>query len=757
MSRALSPAVRDPHVRLAPAYDDIASIIDADDEPRLSEYRDILIDHRWQIVAGVVLALLVGLGYVILATPVYRANVLVQIEDSAPESKSFLSETSGLFEVKTPATGEIQVLGSRTVLGAAIDQVQGQVNAQPRYLPLVGGWLSRRAKALSDPGFMHWPGFVTGTERIDVARFDVPASLEDTEPFIVTALGEGRYTVRHDLFDAPLEGTVGEPLQYALADGVLNIQLRQLAAKPGAEFEVVVASRQRAIEQLQGRLQLAEQGRQSNVISLTLEDSDRGRLVRVLNAIGEQYVRQNMERKSAEAEKTLAFLDAQLPQFQRQLEVSEDAFARFRNQRGTVAFDEEAKVWLKRSTDLEASLLELQQRRRDLAARFTDESLQMQTLDKQIQAVQSDIGALSGRLSGMPNVQRDALRLERDVRVNSALYQSLQNNALQLRLVKEGKIGNVRVLDRAFASKQPVKPQKGLVLAFCAVLGMILMAGMVVVRARSRAGVRHPEAIAMHTGLNVYAVVPYSPLEKRLERDRTSQAAPTPLLVDAHPGSEPIEALRSLRVGLRVALAEASNNRVLITGATPGIGKSFIASNFAALVAQAGRRVLLINADLRKGSLNDVFGLERDGGLSELLAGQLSAQAAIRSNVRPHLDVLTTGKLPALPADLLESDAFVNALQALSPRYDLVLIDTAPVLVAADAAAVAPHCGVVLLVARADLSQLGEVNESIRRLAQAGAPVSGVLFNGMDLRRRYAGGHGYRPGGYRYSEYGYSA
>lgn len=217
-------------------------MIDAEDETRLSEYRDIMIDHKWLIVGVIALALLVGVIYVNLATPVYRAGLLVQIEDSTPDSKSFPTETSGLFEVKTPAAGEIQVLASRMVLNAAADQVDLQVGAQPRYLPWVGPWLARHAVELSEPGFMGLGGYVTGIERIDVARFTVPASLEDTGPFTITARGGGRYTVRHELVDAPLDGVVGQPLRQRLPDGVLEIRLSELAGKPGAEFIVSNAS-----------------------------------------------------------------------------------------------------------------------------------------------------------------------------------------------------------------------------------------------------------------------------------------------------------------------------------------------------------------------------------------------------------------------------------------------------------------------------------------------------------------------------------
>lgn len=726
-------------------------VLDADDAPGLAEYRDMLLDHKWLIAGVIAFALIVSLLYVMLATPIYRANLLIQIEDAPPESKSFLTGTTGLGDLKTTATGEMQILGSRLVLGAAVDQVGLQVNAQPRYLPIVGAKLARRAEELSDPGVFGYGGYVTGNEQIVIDRFNVSPSFEDTEdPFTITAKGDGRYTVSHDLLDVPLEGVVGKPLQAKVGDGVLDIQIRELAGKPNAEFTVAVASRFRAIERLQDRLLMAEQGRLSNVVSVTLEDSDRDRLAAVLNSIAEQYVRQNRERKSAEADKTLAFLNAQLPIFENQLKASEDEYARFRNINGTIDFDDEAKVWLKTTAELQANLLELQQRRLDLERTHVADHPRIQTINQQISVTQSQMAALNKRMTAMPNVQRDALRLARDVQVNTAQYQSMQNNALQMRLLREGKIGNVRLLDTAVVSRVPVKPQKILIVALALVLGAMIGPALAIYKTRSQLGVRDPDEVAAQTGLELFAVIPQSAEQKTLDSKKDKRSA-TNVLADLYPHSNSIEAMRGLRVGLKIPMSEARNNRILVTGATAGIGKTFIASNFAMLLAQTDKRVLLINADLRKNSEFVEFGLKRAGGLSEVLSGTLPVDQAIHANVRANLDVLTTGKLPRFPTDVLESKAFVALLDKLSARYDHLIIDTAPVLVAADAVVVAPTCGVVLLIARAEISQIGELNESIRRMAQVGATVDGLLLNGLDASRRYNGSYGYRHGNYKYA------
>ncbi|MDQ0024203.1 tyrosine-protein kinase Etk/Wzc [Variovorax paradoxus] len=728
-----------------------------DDDIHLSELIDIVIDHKWLVATITAVSLALGAAYALLSTPIYQSNLLVQVEDAAPDAKGFLGEASSLFEVKTPATGEIQVLRSRMVVGAAVDQTRFYIDAKPRYLPVLGPWLARRSNGFSDPGFLGIGGYVNGKESIGVTRFDVPSALEDEEPFLITAQGEGKYMLRHKSLEQPLTGSVGQPLHHALEDGTIDLLIDKLDGKPGAEFVVSRASQLRTIEDLQKRLQLAEQGKQSNVISVVLEDSDRDRLSGVLNAIGEQYVQQNVERKAAEAQKTLLFLDEQLPEFKRQLEASEDAYTHFRNKNGTVAFDEEAKGVLAQTIELQTKLLEAQQRRRELAAHFTDANLRVRTIDGQIAAIQKEIGGLNARVSRMPTLQQDALRLERDVRVNSGLYQSLQNNALQLRLVKEGKTGNVRLLDKAAKPKQPVKPQKQLIMALALLLGLLTSgAALVIVRSRFFRGIQDPQEIEAHTGLAVYSVVPFTAEQMALDQSIAAGAKGIQLLAVNHPESPSIEALRSLRIALQFATLEAGNNRVLITGATPSIGKSFVSGNFAAIMAHAGKRVLLIDADMRKGHLNKQFGLPRENGLSELLSGELSVQQAICAQVLPNLDILTTGKLPANPADMLMSESFVRLLDMLSAQYELVVIDTPPVLVAADTAAVAPYMGAVLLVARADQTQLGELNESAKRLAHGGKSVTGVIFNGIDLTRRHYGSYGYRYGGYRYTAYKYN-
>lgn len=735
-----------------------ASLENDDDEIHLAEYFDILVDNKWLVAGITALALIVGAAYALLATPIYRSNLLIQVEDAAPDAKSVLGDVSSLFEVKTPATGEIQVLRSRLVVGGAVDAARFYIDAKPAYVPLVGEWLSRRASSLSTP--MTLPGLagrVYGTEKIEVSRFDVPGGLEDQAPFVVTAMGEGRFEVEHPLLDAPFEGRVGQEITHDVpgAGGAIVLRIDRLDALPGAQFNVSRYSRLRTIEDLQRNIQASEQGRQSNVISVELEDSNRTRLTAILNALGTKYVDQNRERKAAEAERTLSFLDEQLPEFKRQLERSEDAYTRFRNQNSTVAFDEEAKAALSQIVDLQTKLLDAQQKRREFIALFTPNHPRVQTIDQQIGLIQRNIDAINSRVSRMPTIQQEAFRYERDVRVNSELYQSLLTNSLQLRLVKEGKTGNVRLLDSAISPRLPVKPQKALVVALAGVLGLLAGVAVAFVRSMFFSGIRNPQEIESHTGMSVMSVIPYTQEQGVLEVRMESGQKGVHVLTVTNPESTTVESVRSLRIALQFAMLEGANNRVLITGPTPGIGKSFVSANFAAIMAAAGKRVLLLDADMRKGYINKQFGLAREGGLSELLVGEVTLEQAIHRQVVPNLDVLTSGRYPPNPADMLMSDTFARLLDTLSAQYDLVVMDAPPVLVAADAAAAGAHSAVVLLVARADQTQMGELVESVKRLRQGNVTPTGVVFNAMDMTRRHYGSYGYRYGGYRYTEYKY--
>jgi tyrosine-protein kinase Etk/Wzc len=729
--------------------------IEQNEETDLVEYWDIILDNRWLIAAVIVIALGLGIAYALMARPVFETNLLIQVEDVTNSSTNMLGDSpQSLFEVKSQATAEMEIIRSRMIVGRAVDSTLLYIKAKPRYLPVFGNWLARRAQSLSDPGFFGLGGFVTGTEQITVGGFDVPQALEGSR-FLVTARGNGQYDLSHPNLPTPLQGRVGTPLVRSTPRGTISLLVTALEGKPGAEFELTRDSRLATVTALQTNLKLTEKGRQSGVIDATLQSDDPRQLTLILNEIGHEYVRQNIQRRAEEARKMLAFLDVQLPQFKKQLDQSEEAFSKYRNQVGTINLDEESKAVLSQSVDLESKLMEAQQKRVELIARFTEAHPAVKTLDQQIAAWKREIANLNGHIRTMPAVQQDALRLQRDVKVANEAYQNLRNNAMQLQLVREGKIGNVRLIDEAVMPEWPVAPKRPLVVGIALAIGLLAGVALALVRNALNRGIRDSQEIEAQAGLNVYSTIPLSNEQGELARRAMSKEPGVHVLAAVSPRDSAIESLRSLRTALQFAMLEAPNNRVIITGATPGVGKSFVSANFAAVLASAGKRVLLIDADLRKGHLNAFFGVHRERGLSELVAGTVTTAEAIHREILPNLDLIATGVLPPNPAELMTSAALAHVLQGLSEQYDLVLVDTAPVLAAADTLGVAGHAGTLLLVARAGQTQMGELHEAAKRLGQVGRSVTGVLFNAIDLSRRYYGSYGYRYGGYKYRHYSY--
>lgn len=730
---------------------------DDEDSINLLELLDVVLDQRWLIAAVTAVVLALGGTYAFLATPIFEANSLIQVEDSkAGGASSLLGDVGSLFDIKSPATAEIEILRSRLVIGQAVANLQLDLTVTPKYLPLVGRWLARRATEPSEPGFMGLSGYVRGTEALQVAYLKVPQALEgDRFSIVLNAQG---YELRSPEGAALGQGRMGQPLAFKLEGATGELLVASAVGKPGAEFYLTQSSRLAVTEKLQQAMVIAEQGKQSGVIRTSLEGDDPQLTARTLNEIGDLYVRQNVERKSAEAEKTIGFLNTQLPQLRKELETSEAKFNQFRNQNGTFDLGTEAKAQLEQAVSLRVKLLELQQKRQELAARFTAQHPSIEVLDAQIKQVNAQIASIESKAKTFPNVEQDLLRLTRDVKVNNELYTTLLNSFQQLRLVKEGKVGNVRIVDVAAVPERPVKPQRKQVLAISGVLGLLAGLALAFLRNSMRPGIRNADDIEQHLGLHVFATVPHSGEQAALTAEVTLKKAGMHLLANTNPEDPGVESLRSLRTALQFAMLDAPNNIVLITGPTPGIGKSFTSANFAAVLGAGGKRVLLIDADMRKGHIHQSFGLPRGHGLSELIAGSQTLAQVIHKDVSPQLDLITTGTLPPNPAELLMSPTTVALLQSLASTYDIVLIDTPPVLAVSDTQVIAPQAGTVFLVARADVSTLGELQESAKRLKHAGVTVRGVIFNDVNISKRrygYGGGYGYKYSRYRYTQYQY--
>lgn len=731
--------------------------VDEEEQFDLVTILDVIIESRWLIGIVACACLTLGLLYAFIAEPVYQTDIMIQVEESPDTSaaKSMLGDVSSLFDVKSTAAAESQILASRLVVTRAVEKLLLYIDASPRRFPLIGSWLARERSELSTPGFLGFGGYGWGAERISVSRFNVPQALEG-ERFRVTVIDATHYRLSGSDLDDAFVGQPGRLETIPSAYGNLTLVVDSLQGKPGAQFNLRRYSKVKTISDLQDKLDVQEKVKQSGILIASLQDKSPQRVASILNAIAEQYVFQNVERKSAEAAQSLKFLDTQLPEIKSRLQEAQARYTAMRDQRGSIDLTEEAKFALAQAADAKTRMLELQQRRDELIRRFSPGHPAIRTIDAQMANLRRFTDEGAARLKALPDSQQDIVRLMLEVQVNTDLYTSLLNNFQQLQLVKAGKTGNVRLVDQANIPEDPVKPKRVLVIAGAALVGLFLGVVVAFVRNMLFRGISDPNEIERRSGLHVYSTIPLSELQADLyRRIRAKEAGVKLLAVDA-PDDPTIESFRSLRTALQFTMFNARNNVVLITGPAPSVGKSFVSANFSTVLTTAGKRVLLIDADLRKGYLHQYFGFERGIGLSEIISGQHTLEAALHRDVVPNLDLITTGAQPRNPAELLLSERLTTLVREVSAAYDVVVIDTAPVLAAADAGILAPAAGTVFFVARATVTKMGELTESMKRLSQNGVAVTGVLFNGLNLKHaKY--GYGSKYGAYRYAAYAYES
>lgn len=712
-----------------------------DDELNLRDLLDMLHEGRKLLAAAVGAVLALGIFYAWTATPIYQADALVQVEQSTKTMNAAFGDVAEMLGGPTPVTAELEIVKSRMVIGRVVDTLGLEIAVSPRRFPLIGGAISRTAPQGDPRGALFGlSGYAWGGETIRVSRLDLPQSLVG-KPLTLRVTDSG-YELLNAHGAVLVSGAAGTLAQSA--DAQVAVFVQELVARPGARFTVLRKPRAQVIQGIQGGLKVVEKGRFSGILSIGYEHPDPVQVTAIVTEISRAYQQQNVDRRSTEAAQTLEFLNKLLPELKLKMETAEAALNAYRLQRGSADLTKETELILQQSVQLETTRLELDQKRQELARRFTNDHPAMQALDAQLARTAQEQSLVMTRVRGLPETQQELLRLARDVEVNTGLYTSLLNTAQELQVAKAGTVGNVRIIDAAVQPVRPSKPRKAKVLMLSLVLGGFVGIGLILVRRALRQGVDDPSVIENRLGLPTYAAVPFSAAQARLARKLGDEGKGPFILVQSDPGDAAVEALRSLRTSLHFGLVDARNNVVAITGPTPGLGKSFLAINLGAVLALSGKRVVVVDADLRLGHLHRFVGCEQAPGLSNCIAGDSTLDQAIRTTSVENLWFLPAGVRPPNPAELVLNDRFAVLVNELSAKFDHVLIDTPPVLAVTDAVVISRLAGCSLLALKAGEHPLRAVEESIRRLRNAGVELRGSVFNQIAPRsRRYGYAYDY--------------
>lgn len=701
---------------------------------------------QWKLIAlCVILSLVCALLYLRTTPDTYQVDALVQVEENKGASAALLGDLSNMIEQKSPAQAEIEILKSRLVLGTVIDRLNLNIRIHGTEDSFWSRLLNKHEYDSEYSGKSVL--FKDNQKSFDVRSFEIPDYYRDKNLLLSFAEGQYRLTdsaTEQVVFSAPLNQTSQLQSEYGLwkvgiysqdsFDSTYLIQKQSLPA---------------AVRSLLADYSVAEKGKMTGVLGLNYQGTDKQHITQVLNAILAAYSQQNIERRSAETAQTLKFLEDQLPELKQQLDVAEREFNRFRQQYNTVDVTKESELYLTQSVTLETQKAELEQKVAEASAKYTAEHPIMQQMNAQLTAINKKINELDGTLRRLPELQRQYLQLFREVEVKQQLYTGLLNSYQQLRIAKAGEIGNVRIVDTAVEPIEPIKPKKLQILILSIFLGGFLGTLLALLRNMLRSGVKDSTQIENELDLPVYATVPRSPVQAnwiKLLKNKKN----IPILAVKHSDDIAIESLRSMRTAIHFALSSAKNNIIMVSGPAPEVGKSFISTNLATILAQSQKRVLIIDADLRRGYLHKYFNQQAQLGLAEYLNGQTELSQVIKATEVSGLDVIARGKSPANPSELLSTTQFATMLNQLSEQYDHILIDTPPILAVTDGIIISQHAGVNLVIARYAKTQIKELELTINRFEQAGVKVNGIILN--DIQRSSAG-YGY---GYNYS-YAYKA
>ncbi|MAC15846.1 MAG: tyrosine-protein kinase [Alcanivorax sp.] len=721
----------------------------SDDDIDFGYLFGLLLDNKWLILGTALFALMLGTLYGMLATPIYKGDTLLQIEKKSSGVPG-LSELNQIFEQEASAAAEIEILRSRMVLGEVIEQLKMNIQVLPDRTPFIGRFMA----ADSAPAFVPKPlfaGYRDSETFVTVSSFTVPERLQGR---VFTLREENGNQALYQDDDLVASSPVGETLKSE--DGGIQLQINEWQLG-NESLNLVRLADVTAINGLRSALSIQEVGK-TGMLSLQMTGPNKQRIKTILDAISEAYLLQNVKRRSAEAENSLEFLGDQLPKIKDKLTEFEEKLNAYRLQSESVDLSMETQSVLQQSVDIEAKINELKAKEGELATRFTKEHPAYQSLLRQKASLIEQKRSLDSQIKDLPETQQEILRLMRDVEVTQQIYVGLLNKTQELRILKAGTVGSVRIIDKALVQPSPIKPKKALIAVIAMMLGGMGAAGIVLLRALLNKGIESPDKLE-EQGVAVYATVPLSEkqvkanrltnIKQRRTRDKKIVGSPIALLALDDPTDLAIEALRSLRTSLHFAMMDADNKILMITGPSPEVGKSFVSANLGVVLAQTGQRVLVIDADMRKGHLHRYFQAASQPGLSTYLSGQSSKEDIIQSSIVDKLDFIARGKAPPNPSELLMHERFKTLMDSLSDDYDLILVDTPPILAVTDAAIVGQLAGSSLLVTRFGLNSIKEVDAALTRFAQNKVDIKGAILNCME--RRATNEYGY----YAY-EYGKS-
>jgi len=688
-------------------------------------------EGKWLILLITLACFSVGLFYSLKQKPLYETDVLLQIEDKKQNNTPIGGLTRKLdltSASENNSATHAALIQSRFILEPVIKSLGLDIQIG-RPLSHVMNYFAKETPS-----------------NIKIKLFETPAEFIN-RPFKLKKDKEHHIQLYTPDGALSLEGKIGSLLTNA--DHTIALQVDSYKEAVHSKYQLFKQSKAKVTQSLIRHLKIKDLGGKENtgVLQISLTGQNPYQLKKILDAVAEEAQLKDTEKKSIEASKALLFLYQQLPLAKKSLDKAETDLNLYRATSGKIDIKLQAQSLLTQLEELDKQLGTLRTSQIDMSQRYTSSHPFLIAIINQTKALELKRLRLEKLLKTLPASDQIAVNLMRDVEVKNSLYLILLSKIQELEFVKAGTVSNVRILSYAKVPDEPLPNHNRLLWLGSILLGLTLSVFIVFLKKMLNAKVVDPHWTESHFNLVNLAVVPYSK-EQSVNSKKSMKESKNwiPLLAQQNSRHLSIESLRSLRTTLQVTLGSAPNNIVAILGITPGIGKTFITTNLAWLLAGTGMRVLLIDGDLRRGSLHRYFNTELKPGLIDVLINTCPLENVLYSSGHPNLTIIPHGSSITNPSEMLMNNTFKELLETLSSQFDIILIDTAPLLLVTDGVLIGRIAGTNYLVLGANTHHPSDINMVMKQITNAQVELHGSIFNHFKVgskSHRFGGYHGY--------------
>jgi len=695
-------------------------------EAHLGDYLRVVYKRRWLAVTTLLLVVVTAIVYTFTATPVYEARTQLLIEVDNPNVVSFKEvieqdkATSDYYQTQyrilqsrtlarrtlsklnlwgqfQPVPEAAQGFSIRTLVAGSVGYVTQLFTSAPKIEPRADSETTIQSKAIDQFLANLTIAPVRNSRLVDV-KYASPypelaaAVANTTTAMYIEQSLDFKYTSSREASDWLGQRLGEQRKQVESTEAALQRYREQNDALSLEERQNIVVQKLADLNGAVTRAKTERIQKEAAYAQIRLIQSDRTALDTVPSILANQFVQQQKSQ--------LADLQRQQAQLSDKLGDKHPDMVKNRHAIQTA----EAKIQGEIAKVVESM-------KHDYQTALTQEQSLMHALDQQ----KADALALNRKGIGYGALQRDAAS-------NRQIFEALMQRTKETGISGALKTSNIRVVDNAETPRVPASPNKlaNMMLAFIG--GSVLAVALVFFFEYADNRIKSPNEIKAHLGLPFLGMIP----------SLTDQVEGTPLL-DNGVNAGFAEAFRMVRTNLVFSTVDNGTQSICITSSGPGEGKTLVGSNLAVALGQTGQRVLLIDADMRRPRVHEVFEMAQEPGLSNLLVGDTKTAEAVKQTRSKGLWVLPAGRIPPNPAELLGSTRFKDFVTTVGQHFDWVVIDSPPVMAVADAAVIANIASGVVFVVGAEMTSRTVARTAVEQLANARGRVIGAVLNRVDL------------------------